>query len=198
MTRFQGQSLSGWSDKGRNSVLVSSWVPRAFQPPPRSPLVPRRWCLRSGSWRGDARWWCWFDPLGLFPGPLGPPEEQGEEGIIIRLCSCDRREGTIDFWIIVQENWSLTFIRRFSIEYIGKCCLSYDFWQWIKSILWEGQIMSKLSKQLSLTFSLSVSSADVASSNKSTLGFLTRARAIAMRCFCPPDNWVPFEPTLVW
>ena len=39
-----------------------------------------------------------------------------------------------------------------------------------------------------ITFSLSVSRAEVASSNSSILGSLTRARAIATRCFCPPDN----------
>ena len=38
------------------------------------------------------------------------------------------------------------------------------------------------------TFSLSVSRAEVASSNNSIFGSLTRARAIATRCFCPPDN----------
>lgn len=48
-----------------------------------------------------------------------------------------------------------------------------------------------------LTFSLSVSRADVASSSKRILGLRTSARAIAIRCFCPPDNWVPFSPSLV-
>ena len=38
------------------------------------------------------------------------------------------------------------------------------------------------------TFSLSVSNADVASSSNSIFGFLTRARAMAIRCFCPPDS----------
>lgn len=32
------------------------------------------------------------------------------------------------------------------------------------------------------------SKADVASSNIRIVGFLTKARAIAIRCFCPPDN----------
>lgn len=47
------------------------------------------------------------------------------------------------------------------------------------------------------TFSLCKSSADVASSNNNTLGFLTNARAIATLCFCPPDNCVPFDPKFV-
>ena len=38
------------------------------------------------------------------------------------------------------------------------------------------------------TFSLSVSKADVASSNNNIVGFLMSALAIATRCFCPPDK----------
>lgn len=45
--------------------------------------------------------------------------------------------------------------------------------------------------------SLCVSNADVASSNNKIRGFLINARAIAMRCFCPPDNCAPFVPKLV-
>ena len=45
--------------------------------------------------------------------------------------------------------------------------------------------------------SLSLSSADVASSSSSTAGALIIARAIAMRCFCPPDSCAPFSPTTV-
>jgi len=47
------------------------------------------------------------------------------------------------------------------------------------------------------TFSLSVSRADVASSRRRIFGFLTSARAIAMRCFWPPLNCVPLSPTFV-
>ena len=43
----------------------------------------------------------------------------------------------------------------------------------------------------------SVSSAEVASSNNKILGFLTRALAIAILCFCPPLNWAPLSPTSV-
>ena len=45
--------------------------------------------------------------------------------------------------------------------------------------------------------SLSVSKADVASSNNNILGFFTRARAMAILCFCPPLNCVPLSPTKV-
>ena len=47
------------------------------------------------------------------------------------------------------------------------------------------------------TFSLSVSSADVASSNKSILGLRIKARAMEILCFCPPDINVPLSPTNV-
>lgn len=43
----------------------------------------------------------------------------------------------------------------------------------------------------------SVSKALVASSNNKILGFLINARAIAIRCFCPPDNLIPPLPTSV-
>mmetsp|Transcript_16326 Transcript_16326/g.39346 ORF Transcript_16326/g.39346 Transcript_16326/m.39346 type:complete len:158 (+) Transcript_16326:116-589(+) len=49
----------------------------------------------------------------------------------------------------------------------------------------------------STSFSLSLSSADVASSSSSTLGCLISARAMARRCFCPPDSCIPLSPTKV-
>mmetsp|Transcript_19533 Transcript_19533/g.48654 ORF Transcript_19533/g.48654 Transcript_19533/m.48654 type:complete len:80 (-) Transcript_19533:66-305(-) len=42
--------------------------------------------------------------------------------------------------------------------------------------------------------SLSLSRAEVASSSNSTGGCLTRARAMATRCFCPPLSSVPAPP----
>mmetsp|Transcript_13373 Transcript_13373/g.23681 ORF Transcript_13373/g.23681 Transcript_13373/m.23681 type:complete len:114 (+) Transcript_13373:3432-3773(+) len=45
--------------------------------------------------------------------------------------------------------------------------------------------------------SLAVSKAEVASSNNKILGFFKMALAIAMRCFWPPDIWVPRSPTWV-
>mmetsp|Transcript_132901 Transcript_132901/g.230940 ORF Transcript_132901/g.230940 Transcript_132901/m.230940 type:complete len:91 (-) Transcript_132901:1823-2095(-) len=44
---------------------------------------------------------------------------------------------------------------------------------------------------------LSGSSALVGSSSKSSAGSLTRARASAMRCFCPPEREAPEAPTRV-
>mmetsp|Transcript_14876 Transcript_14876/g.35002 ORF Transcript_14876/g.35002 Transcript_14876/m.35002 type:complete len:85 (+) Transcript_14876:359-613(+) len=41
----------------------------------------------------------------------------------------------------------------------------------------------------------SVSRADVASSSSKTRGSRITARAIAMRCFCPPLSWVARWPT---
>mmetsp|Transcript_30852 Transcript_30852/g.48349 ORF Transcript_30852/g.48349 Transcript_30852/m.48349 type:complete len:166 (-) Transcript_30852:2198-2695(-) len=43
----------------------------------------------------------------------------------------------------------------------------------------------------------SLSRALVASSSRRMLGFLIIARAIAMRCFCPPESLPPFSPTSV-
>mmetsp|Transcript_52630 Transcript_52630/g.140048 ORF Transcript_52630/g.140048 Transcript_52630/m.140048 type:complete len:132 (-) Transcript_52630:166-561(-) len=47
------------------------------------------------------------------------------------------------------------------------------------------------------TCSDSASSADVASSSSSTRGSTSSARAMAMRCFCPPDSCTPRSPTIV-
>mmetsp|Transcript_25535 Transcript_25535/g.54513 ORF Transcript_25535/g.54513 Transcript_25535/m.54513 type:complete len:81 (-) Transcript_25535:1788-2030(-) len=41
------------------------------------------------------------------------------------------------------------------------------------------------------------SSAEVASSNIKILGSPTKTRAMAMRCFCPPESWDPLSPTFV-
>mmetsp|Transcript_100376 Transcript_100376/g.288365 ORF Transcript_100376/g.288365 Transcript_100376/m.288365 type:complete len:131 (+) Transcript_100376:2477-2869(+) len=46
-------------------------------------------------------------------------------------------------------------------------------------------------------FSDSLSKAEVASSSNSSCGFFASARAIATRCFCPPDSWPPPMPTKV-
>mmetsp|Transcript_17775 Transcript_17775/g.41406 ORF Transcript_17775/g.41406 Transcript_17775/m.41406 type:complete len:173 (-) Transcript_17775:1411-1929(-) len=43
----------------------------------------------------------------------------------------------------------------------------------------------------------SASSADVASSSNKMVGCIITARAIATRCFCPPESCVPFSPTRV-
>ena len=40
-----------------------------------------------------------------------------------------------------------------------------------------------------------VSKAEVASSSKTMLGALRMVRAIAIRCFSPPDNLRPLSPT---
>mmetsp|Transcript_10714 Transcript_10714/g.25420 ORF Transcript_10714/g.25420 Transcript_10714/m.25420 type:complete len:125 (-) Transcript_10714:1707-2081(-) len=47
------------------------------------------------------------------------------------------------------------------------------------------------------SLSLCASRAEVASSRRSTLGSLRTARAIATRCFCPPDSCTPPSPTVV-
>ena len=48
-----------------------------------------------------------------------------------------------------------------------------------------------------IPFSFFLSKADVASSRISKLGFFAMALAIAILCFCPPENWAPPAPTYV-
>ncbi|PON83730.1 hypothetical protein TorRG33x02_205360 [Trema orientale] len=53
------------------------------------------------------------------------------------------------------------------------------------------------SKAPTMVFSDSTSTALVASSNSKSAGFFSRALAIAILCFCPPESWQPFSPTVV-
>mmetsp|Transcript_2689 Transcript_2689/g.3097 ORF Transcript_2689/g.3097 Transcript_2689/m.3097 type:complete len:112 (-) Transcript_2689:1642-1977(-) len=55
----------------------------------------------------------------------------------------------------------------------------------------------RLSRAACTMRSLSLSSADVASSSIKMVGSLITARAIAIRCFCPPLSWMPLSPTCV-
>jgi hypothetical protein len=48
-----------------------------------------------------------------------------------------------------------------------------------------------------IAFSVLVSSAEVASSRMRMAGFFSRVRAIATRCFSPPDSFSPRSPTTV-
>mmetsp|Transcript_9705 Transcript_9705/g.16041 ORF Transcript_9705/g.16041 Transcript_9705/m.16041 type:complete len:133 (-) Transcript_9705:70-468(-) len=48
-----------------------------------------------------------------------------------------------------------------------------------------------------MEFSVMVSNALVASSSSTTEGFFSRHRAMATRCFSPPDNFNPLSPTIV-
>mmetsp|Transcript_14324 Transcript_14324/g.33369 ORF Transcript_14324/g.33369 Transcript_14324/m.33369 type:complete len:82 (-) Transcript_14324:1113-1358(-) len=54
----------------------------------------------------------------------------------------------------------------------------------------------RLSSDLCTIFSLSLSRAEVASSRRRILWSLITALAIAMRCFCPPETFLPRVPTL--
>mmetsp|Transcript_7633 Transcript_7633/g.20683 ORF Transcript_7633/g.20683 Transcript_7633/m.20683 type:complete len:99 (-) Transcript_7633:39-335(-) len=58
-------------------------------------------------------------------------------------------------------------------------------------------VASTLSKASCTTSSDSLSSALVASSRSRIAGLATNTRAMAMRCFCPPDSWAPLSPTWV-
>lgn len=67
------------------------------------------------------------------------------------------------------------------------------------SILIHAQmcITNNYGKETHVTFSLSVSRAEVASSSSRILGFRTIARAMAMRCFSPLESCEPWAPTCV-
>lgn len=58
-------------------------------------------------------------------------------------------------------------------------------------------ILYRCTETVFITCSLFKSRADVASSSRRICGFLTRARAIAILCFCPPDSCVALLPMLV-
>ena len=58
-------------------------------------------------------------------------------------------------------------------------------------------LIDTLSNAACTVASLSVSNAEVASSSSSILGSLTKALAIAIRCFCPPLSAAPLSPTSV-
>ena len=60
-------------------------------------------------------------------------------------------------------------------------------------------VVSLIGKRINtwIFLSVSVSSADVASSNRTTNGVFKRVLAIATLCFSPPDSLRPLSPTLV-
>ena len=65
--------------------------------------------------------------------------------------------------------------------------------------LWATTIVVVFSLSLFNDFiilaSVTASRAEVASSNSKIGAGFRKARARATRCFCPPDNWLPFGPT---
>lgn len=52
-----------------------------------------------------------------------------------------------------------------------------------------------LSRVACINLSFFLSNAEVASSNNNILGFLNKALAIAILCFCPPESCPPPWPT---
>lgn len=63
---------------------------------------------------------------------------------------------------------------------------------------WKGLKSTYCNNGGMISFSLSASKAAVGSSNNKKRGFLTKARAKAIRARCPPDNMHPADPTSVW
>ncbi|EFR99808.1 conserved hypothetical protein, partial [Listeria seeligeri FSL N1-067] len=65
---------------------------------------------------------------------------------------------------------------------------SAKVWSWV-TIICVMPTFFKLKISAATWSRKSGSSAEVGSSKRSTFGFIASARAIATRCFCPPDNW---------
>mmetsp|Transcript_10377 Transcript_10377/g.17838 ORF Transcript_10377/g.17838 Transcript_10377/m.17838 type:complete len:83 (-) Transcript_10377:826-1074(-) len=68
--------------------------------------------------------------------------------------------------------------------------------RWAMTMVERFLLASRSSSAACTMRSLSLSSADVASSSSRMEGSFTMARAIATRCFCPPDSCDP-DPTSV-
>mmetsp|Transcript_14031 Transcript_14031/g.21313 ORF Transcript_14031/g.21313 Transcript_14031/m.21313 type:complete len:119 (-) Transcript_14031:987-1343(-) len=66
------------------------------------------------------------------------------------------------------------------------------------AIMRQVRSVPRLSKASWTLFSVMVSSALVASSNTTKGGSLRRHRAMAVRCFSPPDSFSPRSPTWVF
>mmetsp|Transcript_5289 Transcript_5289/g.8499 ORF Transcript_5289/g.8499 Transcript_5289/m.8499 type:complete len:99 (+) Transcript_5289:345-641(+) len=69
--------------------------------------------------------------------------------------------------------------------------------RWAMTMVVRFCLIMRSSRAACTTFSLSLSSALVASSSNRMLGFLIMARAMATRCFWPPESCPPFSPTSV-
>ena len=70
-------------------------------------------------------------------------------------------------------------------------------YRWATTMVVRFLLCMRLSKASCTTASLSESNADVASSNNNMAGSFKMARAIEIRCFCPPESCTPRSPTSV-
>ena len=93
-------------------------------------------------------------------------------------CSCVPSSNTLPSEMTIILLAFFTVLRRCAIIIVD---LSFDTWS---IAVWT-------------RCSLSESRADVASSSNKTFGSRRRARAIAMRCFCPPESLMPRSPMRV-
>mmetsp|Transcript_36303 Transcript_36303/g.61197 ORF Transcript_36303/g.61197 Transcript_36303/m.61197 type:complete len:112 (+) Transcript_36303:443-778(+) len=82
--------------------------------------------------------------------------------------------------------WSMTIIR-------SACLTVLRRWAMTRTV----RPTMACSSAACTSASLSVSRAEVASSSSSRRGSCRTARAMATRCFCPPDSWMPRSPTCV-
>mmetsp|Transcript_63926 Transcript_63926/g.149871 ORF Transcript_63926/g.149871 Transcript_63926/m.149871 type:complete len:104 (+) Transcript_63926:17-328(+) len=82
-----------------------------------------------------------------------------------------------------------------STKMISEFCTVLKRWAMLTIVILPAVVFPRLSMVRWIIFSERLSKALVASSKNSSEGFLSRARAMAMRCFWPPENCDPPEPT---
>lgn len=145
--------------------------------------------MLSAFWMVDRRWATMMDVLPL---------------LAWSSASCttwsDRSMCQVKYWSTRWQQWKL-------FENLNGKCFIWGHIYVLSVHSPEGPVLTKcttcrLDRQKThegqrLTFSLSVSRAEVASSSSSNLGFRKMARAMATRCFCPPESCVPLSPAWV-
>ena len=87
---------------------------------------------------------------------------------------------------------SFTF-PSFNTKILSDLIIVLTLWAIVIDILFS----ATFSRVFWISFSFFRSKADVASSKSNILGSLSSALAIAILCFCPPEIWLPPNPTLV-
>mmetsp|Transcript_17584 Transcript_17584/g.53171 ORF Transcript_17584/g.53171 Transcript_17584/m.53171 type:complete len:98 (+) Transcript_17584:2402-2695(+) len=93
-----------------------------------------------------------------------------------------------------SSNVPSSTMRPWSMTAILSACLMVDK-RWAMAIVVRESRSMISSSAAWTTRSPAVSRADVASSRSRMAGFLMIARAIATRCFCPPESLPPPCPT---
>mmetsp|Transcript_64110 Transcript_64110/g.196101 ORF Transcript_64110/g.196101 Transcript_64110/m.196101 type:complete len:203 (-) Transcript_64110:476-1084(-) len=139
------------------------------------------------------------DPLALPPSPAASalaavPSASVASMALWPLASFAYKESALDNSSLCVP--SSTTVPSFMTQILSAACTVLS--RWAMTIVVRRLDPMSLSIASWTTRSLCVSSALVASSSNSTEGSRSNARAMAMRCFCPPLSCVPSSPTSVW